>query len=516
MSQTSKSGQDARGGSATPGGLERIASERIREWSDKLGRAGVGRDPAFGTGELVRVSGYLRRDRAGLFISADADGRVADCFEVVGGISVDLLGMPVTAIIEILGVEGERALVDSWRYSARILRVEKSPMVNPSSSELAELPNGARVTLSGEFCGFRKEDDRASGAMLLPEGVERMLSFPDGTIEFSEGALDNLQGQRPEAGDIVSFLAIVKRQAAEITLESEWCDPCVLIIPSKARAQECARLRTEAAKAIEGIVEEVRRHNFVEARKRIANLRQSSLTDAEFLSIECIAKLIPERQRPMIVPLAELKSTRPLNAEVLAIDSSFGVSVESMTSTQLSGFLGEVLAGKRQCKEGGRADLDVLLSLARKLDLPRSLLEEILIRGIKARVERLREQSGKLEDQLADRLFVSQAFKSLVSIGSAVGARFTLDSFLDFVERGEYRPPGWRDLSAFEMEETLAQEPISALASFVEHVPLNILTESLEQLKETASLLEQIADDPYIADKLESVIQYTERTAGSA
>src|SRR5262245_31510761 len=88
------------------------------EWSRKLERSGIGSTAPFHSGEMVRAKGFFRRRPDGrYYITPDADGRYADSFEIEGcEAQAQLVGMPVTVVLELDVPLGGPHYVDSWSY----------------------------------------------------------------------------------------------------------------------------------------------------------------------------------------------------------------------------------------------------------------------------------------------------------------------------------------------------------------------------------------------------------------
>lgn len=504
----------------------------ISDWSDKFRREKEGQIPPFSPGELIRVQGIvtLNEKRGECVFHVDADGRAADNFYLDGTADEKPLaehaGLPLTVIIRV-GKErkSDFRLSDIWNYDASFVAVDAVSPVNPAADALEALPTGTRVVVEGVFLGFSGKpknewhDRYDSGTVRTDDGREIYIDFPTGQITFSEGVLENLERKVPEAGDRIAVGAFVSRARrgssasdpgfdAGVRPAAHWCDPCVLRVPSAGRKSTYESLRTAVVNNLARIETQIRDQNWGGVRSLIGCTRKMELIDSELDAVDAIVQSIPQSERPVIVSRDRYDGTNPPHFWAAAIDTAYGVIIESMSRDEFAAFLRSAATGERIQTGKGGTDTSYLYGIAMEVGIETQIIEGALTECLEKRLPKLRGVPYVHDKHWDDKYNIGQALGYLAGLGTPRSVQKVLDLLYDLIEKREFHKTGWREQHSTEFSAGFVFEAAHALDTHPGENCRKTLRDNLPELIKARETLEQEGDEPVALRSINRVIEF--------
>lgn len=323
--------------------------DSVIEW-----RTHLQRKPAeFSSGEVVAAEVTVELDKTGQPYLRVANATcVADSFWPLGldedarKTLCSLRGCTVVALVTVTDRTGEESCSGSKYTVDPHLRIAQFP-INPTASELLELPNRAFVLVEGLVTNLSVREELEHGLFGGIQGVKyrgvMLIDTPNGVIRveqltekffYGQGVLGNLRDKPVMVGEKVRLTAMIDDDRR---LRSGYGHP-FLLVPHPDRQAEYDELRREVVRQQEEMRAYIQAGDYQSARLAFAAMRMLELTHHENELVVEIARTMPSDEQPVFYH-------RQL--ETNALEAAYGTNVETLNAKQFVVFAREVLTNVR-------------------------------------------------------------------------------------------------------------------------------------------------------------------------
>lgn len=247
--------------------------------------------------------------------------------------------------------------------------------------------------------------------------------------------------------------------------------------------------------------------DWLEARKKISELRTQILEPAELLAIAHKVSLIPETERPVQVPNSSYSKIHSPHMYVGTMNYLFNVQIEAMTKDEFIEFMDKVVTGGFD-QEGPGITFSVH-SLAEIFGVDKKTCEDLLVKCINARIPRVIGQDAEHPSVQLQVDNIATAIVQLGLSGTPTSAEALFTKLYEFIDFKLYVPAGGLGATVPKERRAYFLEAVcEAICENKEIIPMEMLKENRDQLADALSKIRKYGDEPNAKKLLHEVLDH--------